>query len=91
MSGLVRPHREIVAASRRFTKKRRTSREAKELNQGKKAATETLASRLANPAGVIIDANSLSSSQMLGIAAEADQSETAFVSASQSATLVGQP
>lgn len=40
-----------------------------------------------NPAGVVIAANGLSSSQKLSIAAEVGLSETAFVSASQTATL----
>ena len=40
-----------------------------------------------NPAGVVIDANGLSSSQKLGIAAKVGLSETAFISTSQTATL----
>jgi PhzF family phenazine biosynthesis protein len=40
-----------------------------------------------NPAGVVLDANSLSSAQELTVAQQMGLSETAFVSASSSATL----
>ena len=40
-----------------------------------------------NPAGVVLDANGLSASQKLAVAARVGLSETAFVSASHSATL----